>query len=136
MGQVYHSLGKAAEAIAEYTAWKIALRTPSRRSNTSPARRLSLPEVTTVKPGETAEPELKFRNVAAADVQVYRIDLMKFSLLKRNLAGITEINLAGIRPLARTRSRTGRRQRLPRPHAKTLAAAEGRRRVPGRLPRR
>ena len=32
-------------------------------------------------------------------MKVYRIDLMKFSLLKRNLAGITQINLAGIRPL-------------------------------------
>jgi hypothetical protein len=31
-------------------------------------------------------------------VRVYKIDLMKFSLLKRNLAGITGINLAGIRP--------------------------------------
>lgn len=37
--------------------------------------------------------------MADADVKVYRIDLMKFSLLKRNLGGITEINLSGIRPL-------------------------------------
>jgi alpha-2-macroglobulin len=42
--------------------------------------------------------ELKFRNIAACDARVYRIDLMKFSLLKRNLGGITNINLAGIRP--------------------------------------
>ena len=48
---------------------------------------IELPEVTTVKPGEPAEVELKFRNVAACDVKVYRIDLMKFSLLKRNLGG-------------------------------------------------
>ncbi len=32
-------------------------------------------------------------------MKVYRIDLMKFSLLKRNLQGITQINLSGIRPL-------------------------------------
>jgi hypothetical protein len=44
------------------------------------------------------EIELKFRNVARCDVRIYKIDLMKFSLLKRNLAGITGINLAGIRP--------------------------------------
>ncbi len=62
-------------------------------------KEISLPEVTTIKPGEAAEVELKFRNVASADVKVYRIDLMKFSLLKRNLQGITQINLAGIRPL-------------------------------------
>jgi len=42
--------------------------------------------------------KLKFRNIPTCDVKVYRIDLMKFSLLKRNLGGITKINLAGIRP--------------------------------------
>ena len=31
-------------------------------------------------------------------MRVYKIDLMKFSLLKRNLKNITKINLAGIRP--------------------------------------
>jgi hypothetical protein len=51
-----------------------------------------------VRPNEQAEVELKFRNIAAAEIKVYRIDLMKFSLLKRNLQGITEINLSGIRP--------------------------------------
>ncbi|NIO30891.1 MAG: hypothetical protein GTN75_03720, partial [Gemmatimonadetes bacterium] len=59
---------------------------------------IKLPEVTTVKPGEAAEVEMKFRNIANCDAKVYRIDLMKFSLLKRNLGGITNINLAGIRP--------------------------------------
>jgi hypothetical protein len=54
--------------------------------------------VTTVRPGEPAELELKFRNLARCDAKVYRIDLLKFSLLKRNLEGITQINLAGIRP--------------------------------------
>jgi alpha-2-macroglobulin len=36
--------------------------------------------------------------VANCEVMVYRIDLMKFSLLRRNLGEITAINLAGIRP--------------------------------------
>ena len=51
--------------------------------------------------------ELKFRNVAACDVKVYRIDLMKFSLLQRNLGGIAQINLAGIRPLHETSVKLG-----------------------------
>jgi hypothetical protein len=99
MGQVFHSLGKAAEAIAEYT--RVADRFADAKQAIEYFTRpdISLPEVTTVKPGEAAEPELKFRNIAAADVKVYRIDLMKYSLLKRNLGGITEINLSGIRPL-------------------------------------
>ena len=61
----------------------------------------------TVKPGEAAEVDLKFRNIAACDVKVYRIDLMKFSLLRRNLGGIAQINLAGIRPLHETSVKLG-----------------------------
>jgi hypothetical protein len=41
---------------------------------------------------------LKFRNVTSASIKVYRIDLLKFGLLQRNLSRITGINLAGIRP--------------------------------------
>jgi hypothetical protein len=63
--------------------------------------------VTTLKPGEKAEVKLSFRNVPACDVKVYRIDLMKFSLLHRNLAGITGINLAGIRPLHESTEKLG-----------------------------
>lgn len=62
-------------------------------------RAINLPEVTTIEPGKPATLDLKFRNVANCDVRVYRIDLMKFSLLKRDLSGITSINLSGIRPL-------------------------------------
>jgi hypothetical protein len=40
-------------------------------------------------------------------VKVYRIDLMKFSLLRRNLGGIAQINLAGIRPLHETSVKLG-----------------------------
>ena len=83
---------------ASIAASKTSSPTPSSRSTTSSARRSSCPRCVTLKPGEPAEVELKFRNVAACDLKVYRIDLMKFSLLKRNLGGITQINLAGIRP--------------------------------------
>ena len=40
-------------------------------------------------------------------MKVYRIDLMKFSLLRRNLGGIATINLAGIRPLHETSVKLG-----------------------------
>ena len=98
LGQVYHSLGEAAKAITEYR------RVEGRFADAKEAilyflrKAIELPEVTMVKPGEATEVELKFRNVAACDTKVYRIDLMKFSLLKQSLGGITGINLAGIRP--------------------------------------
>jgi len=68
---------------------------------------IGLPEVTTIRPAQPAEVELKFRNVATLDTKLYRIDLMKFGLLKRNLAGITQINLAGIRPFFETKLELG-----------------------------
>ena len=98
LGQVHHSLGEAAEAITEYR--RVEDRFPDAKQSIDYFTRkaIELPEVTAVKPGAAAEVELKFRNIAACDAKVYRIDLMKFSLLKRNLGGITNINLAGIRP--------------------------------------
>jgi tetratricopeptide (TPR) repeat protein len=98
LGQVHHSLGEAAAAITEYR--RVEDRFPDAKQSIDYFTRkaIELPEVTAVKPGAAAEVELKFRNIAACDAKVYRIDLMKFSLLKRNLGGITNINLAGIRP--------------------------------------
>jgi alpha-2-macroglobulin len=107
LGQVYHGLGEAAAAIREYR------RVEDRFADAKEAiayflrKSISLPEVTTVKPGEAAEVELRFRNIPNCDVKVYRIDLMKFSLLRRNLGGIAQINLAGIRPLHETSVKLG-----------------------------
>ena len=122
LGQVYHGLGDAVEAIREYR------RVEDRFSDAKEAiayflrKTIELPEVTMVKPGDPAEVELKFRNVASCDVKVYRIDLMKFSLLRRNLGGIAQINLAGIRPLHAVTVKLGdgkdyrdRSQKLPLP---------------------
>ena len=107
LGQIHHSLGRAAEAIAEYG--KVADQFVDAAQSIAYFTRkdVELPEVTTIEPGKPAEAELKFRNVAECDLKVYRIDLMKFSLLKRNLRGITRINLAGIRPLHETVEKLG-----------------------------
>ncbi|HEX7449417.1 MAG TPA: tetratricopeptide repeat protein [Pirellulales bacterium] len=98
LAQVYHSLGKAAEAIREYTLVADRFADAKQAIAYFAHKEIALPEVTTFQPNEQAHIELKFRNVARCDARVYKIDLMKFSLLKRNLSGITGINLAGIRP--------------------------------------
>ncbi|MCE9604297.1 MAG: tetratricopeptide repeat protein [Planctomycetia bacterium] len=99
LGQVYHSLGKAAEAIREYT--RVADQIPDAKLAIDyfAHRTISLPEVTTIRPQDPAKVVLKFRNVPKCEVKAYRIDLMKFSLLRQNLSAITQINLSGIRPL-------------------------------------
>ena len=98
LGQVYHSLGKAADAIREYRRVEDQFVNAKESIACFLRKAIELPEVVALKPGEPAEVELKFRNVAACDLKVYRIDLMKFSLLNRSLGGIAQINLAGIRP--------------------------------------
>jgi uncharacterized protein YfaS (alpha-2-macroglobulin family)/tetratricopeptide (TPR) repeat protein len=98
MGQVYHSLGKPAKAIAEYKRVKDRFSDAGEAIDFFSRKDIKLPEITTVKPGEPLKVPLKFRNVANANVKVYRIDLLKFGLMQRNLNRITAINLAGIRP--------------------------------------
>ncbi|MCH7988231.1 MAG: tetratricopeptide repeat protein [Planctomycetes bacterium] len=98
MGQVYHSLGKPADAITEYERVKKRFPDASEAIDFFLRKQIELPEVTTVKPGEAAKVPLKFRNVSSVNVKVYRIDLLKFGLMQRNLNRITAINLAGIRP--------------------------------------
>ncbi|HUY34628.1 MAG TPA: tetratricopeptide repeat protein [Pirellulales bacterium] len=98
LGQVHHSLGQAADAIRQYARVEERFADAKQAIQYFLRKAIALPEVTTIQPGKAVALELKFRNVAHCDVRVYKIDLMKFSLLKRNLAGITGINLAGIRP--------------------------------------
>lgn len=98
LGQIHHSLGQYAEAIREYRRVEDRFADAKLSIAYFLSKAISLPEVTTLKPGEPVELELKFRNVGACDVKVYRIDLMKFGLLRGDLAGIAQINLAGIRP--------------------------------------
>lgn len=99
LGQIHHSLDQAEAAMREYARVKDRFEDARQAIEYFSRKDLSVPEVTTVKPGDAAQFELTYRNVPTADVVVYRIDLMKFSLLRRSLEEITNINLAGIRPI-------------------------------------
>lgn len=121
MGQVYHSLGKAAEAIVEYTRVKERFADAAQAIEYFARKEIKLPEITTIRPGKPAEVKLSFRNVANCEVMVYRIDLMKFSLLRRNLGEITAINLSGIRPYHEATEKLGDgKDYRDREHALTL----------------
>lgn len=115
LGQVYHSLGKAAEAIAEYRRVNDRFSDAAEAIDYFTRKAITLPEITTVRPAGTPRTDraaneavstsdgivsldLKFRNIAQCDIKVYRIDLLKYSLLNRTLMNVTSINLAGIRP--------------------------------------
>ena len=99
LGQIYQSLGQRAEAIREYR--RVEDRIPDAKSSVTyfTRKRIWLPDCTTLKPGTAAEVELSFRNIAACDVKVYRVDLMKFCEAGQALGDLSQVNLAGIRPL-------------------------------------
>jgi alpha-2-macroglobulin len=98
LGQIHHSLGEVAEAIRMYRM--VEDRYPDAKQSIQQFLRemIRLPEVTTVRPECPVELELAYRNIAACDLKIYRIDLMKFAQLRHGLAGIRDINLAGIEP--------------------------------------
>lgn len=99
LGQIHHSLDQAEAAIKEYTRVQDRFEDARQAIEYFTRQDLHVPEVTTVKPGDVVKLELAYRNIPAVNVVVYRIDLMKFSLLRRSLEEITNINLAGIRPI-------------------------------------
>ena len=98
MGQVHHSLGQAAQAIEQYQLVADRFADAKEAIDFFTRKALTLPEVTTIQPGQEVQIPLSFRNIPNATVKVYRIDLLKFGLLNRNLSRITAINLAGIKP--------------------------------------
>ena len=98
LGQIYHTLNQPEKAIVAYR--RVADRFADAQASIDDflRQRIHLPELTTITPGEPVEIDLEFRNLASCDVKVYGIDLMKFSLLRRDLGGISNVNLAGVRP--------------------------------------
>ena len=98
MGQVHHSLGDASDAIAEYEKVRERFKDADEAINFFSRKAISVEDVTTLAPKDKKSLTLKYRNVAEAALKVYRIDLMKFGLMQRNLDRITAINLAGIKP--------------------------------------
>lgn len=63
---------------------------------------LGLEEVTEVAPDEKAKLTLHYRNLDETELLVYPVDLMTLYLREKNLAGITQVNLAGIEPVIRS----------------------------------
>jgi alpha-2-macroglobulin len=98
IAQVYHASRQHEKALAEYEKVKTRFRDAAEAIEFLTRRALSLSEVTSIVPGKKMSVELSYRNVATCDLKVYKVDLMTLYLLERNLAAITRINLAGIKP--------------------------------------
>jgi alpha-2-macroglobulin len=114
LAQIHHARRKFSEA-AEYYE-QVATVFPDARDvlDGFQAKQIALDEVTEVRPGKTAEVELRYRNIEEAELLVYRVDLMTLYLRERNLSEVTAVNLAGIAPTQRKqvslKSSTGMRE--------------------------
>jgi tetratricopeptide (TPR) repeat protein len=98
--QVYHAQGKPAEAIEWYQKVKTTYDDAAEAIAWFEEKKVSLPEVTIVKPGEPVKLTLDYRNIKEGAVQLYKVDLMKLYLREKSLSNITRVNLAGIAPQA------------------------------------
>jgi tetratricopeptide (TPR) repeat protein len=114
LAQIHHARREFSEA-AEYYE-QVAAIFPDARDVLEGfrAKQIALDEVTEVRPGKTAEVELRYRNIEEAELLVYRVDLMTLYLRERNLSEVTAVNLAGIAPTQRKqvtlKSSTGMRE--------------------------
>jgi len=97
-GQVYHSQGRAADAIKYYE--RVAEKYADAREAIEYFKQkgVHVPEVTIVHGAEPVTLKLSARNVPTAELQVYKVDLLKFYQMHRNLKGLAQMNLAGIKP--------------------------------------
>lgn len=96
--QILHAQGKTVDSLKWYE--KVKDQYPDAGDSIAwfEQKKISLDEVRVIRSGEKVELELKHRNIEKADLQIYRVDLMKLYLREKNLSNIAQVNLAGISP--------------------------------------
>ena len=98
LGQIFHAQGSPDRAIEWYDTVSGVYPDAAEAIDYFQTQLVELDEVSIFRPGEQVELPIRYRNIAAAHLQVYRVDLMKLYLREKNLSRITAINLAGIEP--------------------------------------
>jgi alpha-2-macroglobulin len=97
-GQIHQARSELAEALELYR--QVQGQFPEARELRDYYQRqvLSLPEVTTVLPGERVSVPLTVQNLEKVHLLVYRVDLLLLYLREKNLNDLTGIELTGIAP--------------------------------------
>jgi len=106
-GQIYHAMGQPAKALAEYKKVKDRFSDAGEAEDFFLRKRLSLPEVKAFKLDEKVVVPLSYRNLVEADIQIYRVDLMRLYILEKSLNDIRGIQLYGIKPYAEMKVKLG-----------------------------
>ncbi|MEM7478947.1 MAG: hypothetical protein AAF483_28525, partial [Planctomycetota bacterium] len=96
--QIYHATGKPADAMTWYEKVRELYPDAGDAIDYFKEKKISIGEVTTLKPGENVELTIDYRNIKQAAMEIYKVDLMKLYLREKNLSNITAVDLAGIDP--------------------------------------
>ncbi|TWU38825.1 Outer membrane protein assembly factor BamD [Novipirellula aureliae] len=107
IGQIYHAENDPANAIQWYEKVATQYADAQQAIDYFEAKHVAMDEINIFKPGDPVKIALRYRNVAEARCQVYRVDLMRLYLREKNLANVTKVNLAGIAPLVETTIQLG-----------------------------
>ncbi len=100
LGQIYHAQKKIEKAVEYYDQVKNSFPDAREAITCFREKKLQLPEVTSFAPGGKGTITLTYRNIENADLLIYPVDLMRLYLREKNLRTVTDINLAGISPIA------------------------------------
>ncbi|MFO1008970.1 MAG: MG2 domain-containing protein [Planctomycetota bacterium] len=101
LAQIHHARKEFADAAKYYGAVETLFADAHDTLLALREKSLTLPEITTARPGERVELVLGHRNVTSADLLVYPVDLMTLYLREKTLANVAGIELAGISPTLR-----------------------------------
>lgn len=96
--QIYHATGKPAEAMSWYEKVRQLYPDAADAIEYFKEKKISVGEVTTLKPGASVEIDIDYRNIKEVALEIYKVDLMKLYLREKNLSNITAVDLAGIDP--------------------------------------
>ncbi len=102
LGQIHHARRELTQAAEHYERVRKLFADAAEALAGFRERHIALDEVTTVRPGEPVELELRHKNLNQAELLVYGVDLMTLYLREKDLSQITEVNLSGISPTLRT----------------------------------
>jgi len=99
IGQIHHAENNPKDAIEWYAQVATLYSDAQEAIDYFESKHIELDEVHVFRPGEAVELTIDYRNIAEARCQVYPVDLMRLYLREKNLANVTNVNLAGIQPL-------------------------------------
>ena len=98
-GQIWHARGEPEKALLAYDQVKDRFGDAVEAAEYFRQKVLSLDEVTTFAVGGASEIAITFRNLERAQLQVFKVDLMRLYLLQKSLEDIRGIKLHGIAPM-------------------------------------